>query len=180
MQSIRAAQLAPHTCCLLLLCCAAVQGLVEYLGFDLGELFDSAGILPSDLLYYDGEEEDDDAASTSSGGSGTSSVYGPSGPSVAAAGAAAGGGWGSAGGGGGVRDLAAIMMFQPRRLKMLKRRYEQLLRISLQVGAACCPQLVVACSAYLNQQLLRRHATVHSSLRLLLSARCILVTHYAW
>jgi hypothetical protein len=42
------------------------------------------------------------------------------------------GGWG--GGGGGVRDLAAIMMFQPRRLKMLKRRYEQLLRISLQVS----------------------------------------------
>jgi hypothetical protein len=32
------------------------------------------------------------------------------------------------------------MMFQPRRLKMLKRRYEQLLRISLQVrgGPGLC------------------------------------------
>ncbi|WIA19754.1 hypothetical protein OEZ85_005670 [Tetradesmus obliquus] len=104
-----------------------MHGLVEYLGFDLGELFDTAGLLPSDLLYYE-DDEDDDAASTSSGGSASSSVFGPY---NAAGGGSSGGGWG--GGGGGVRDLAAIMMFQPRRLKMLKRRYEQLLRISLQV-----------------------------------------------
>jgi hypothetical protein len=111
-----------------------LQGLVEYLGFDLGELFDTAGLLPTDLLYYE-DDEDDDAASTSSGGSASSSVFGPYTPQGAASaggGAGGGGGWG-AGGGGGVRDLAAIMMFQPRRLKMLKRRYEQLLRISLQV-----------------------------------------------
>jgi hypothetical protein len=37
-----------------------------------------------------------------------------------------------------VRDSAAIMMFQPRRLQRLKRRYEQLLRISLQVGGWVC------------------------------------------
>ncbi|WIA40031.1 hypothetical protein OEZ86_013454 [Tetradesmus obliquus] len=106
-----------------------MHGLVEYLGFDLGELFDTAGLLPSDLLYYE-DDEDDDAASTSSGGSASSSVFGPY---NAAGGGSSGGGGGWGGGGGGVRDLAAIMMFQPRRLKMLKRRYEQLLRISLQV-----------------------------------------------
>jgi hypothetical protein len=68
--------------------------------------------------------------------------------------AGGGGGWG--GGGGGVRDLAAIMMFQPRRLKMLKRRYEQLLRISLQVSqwllkvATTCG--IVKCCASLSGQ----------------------------
>lgn len=107
-----------------------LQGLVEYLGFDLGELFDAAGI-PSDLLLYD-DEEDDDAASVSSGGSNVSSVYGPA---AAASGAAGGGGWG--GGGGGVRDMAAVMMFQPKRFKMLKKRYDQLLKLALQVGAGC-------------------------------------------
>jgi hypothetical protein len=32
---------------------------VEYLGFDLGELFDTADLLPTDLLYYEDDEDDD-------------------------------------------------------------------------------------------------------------------------
>ncbi|KAF8062936.1 RASA4 [Scenedesmus sp. PABB004] len=112
-----------------------MHGLVEYLGLDLGELLDTSRLLPSDLFYAgDGEDEDDDAASTASGGSGSTLGGGPWGGGAGGAGGAGagGGGWGSSGGGG-VRDLAAIMMFQPRRIKLLKRRYEQLLRISLQV-----------------------------------------------
>jgi hypothetical protein len=64
---------------------------VEYLGFDLGELFDTAGLLPTDLLYYE-DDEDDDAASTSSGGSATSSVFGPYSPSGSSGGAVGGAG----------------------------------------------------------------------------------------
>lgn len=110
---------------LLLLLLLLSKGVVEYLGIDLGELFDSAGLLlPSDFLYYD-DDDDDDAASTASGGS-SRSGWGASG-SAAGPGGAAGGQQGS------VRDLAAVMMFQPRRLQRLKRRYEQLLRIALQV-----------------------------------------------
>jgi hypothetical protein len=100
---------------------------------DLGELFDSAGLLPSDMLYDEGGEDDDAASTTSS--SSTGSAWG-GGDGSGGGGAAGGGGWastGGGGGGGGVRDLAAVMMFQPRRLQRLKRRYEQLLRISLQV-----------------------------------------------
>jgi len=108
---------------------------VEYLGFDLGELFDSAGLLPSDFLYDEGDD-DDDAASTTSSSSGSAWGGGAAGSTP---GQPAAGGWG---GGGGVRDSAAVMMFQPRRLQRLKRRYEQLLRISLQVrgrpGANVC------------------------------------------
>eukprot|EP00879_Flechtneria_rotunda_P020653 GHRR01021732.1.p1 GENE.GHRR01021732.1~~GHRR01021732.1.p1 ORF type:complete len:479 (+),score=167.79 GHRR01021732.1:339-1775(+) len=101
---------------------------VEYLGVDLGELFDSAGLLPTDLLYYD-DDNDDDAASTTST---SSSIALSAGSSSSGPGNSAtrGGGWG-----GNVRDSAAVMMFQPKRLKALKRRYEQLLRIALQVGA---------------------------------------------
>jgi hypothetical protein len=114
-----------------------VQGFVEYLGVDLGELCAPAGLLPSDFLYDEGDD-DDDAASITSSSSGSSAWGGGGGGSGAPAGA---GGWGGGGGGGGVRDSAAIMMFQPRRLQRLKRRYEQLLRISLQVGAdgECLP-----------------------------------------
>ena len=48
------------------------QGLVEYLGVELGELFDTTGLLPSDLLGDEFDEDDDDAsdASTLSGGAG--------------------------------------------------------------------------------------------------------------
>jgi len=104
-----------------------LQGFVEYLGVDLGELFDCAGLLPSDLLYYD-DGDDEDAASTASGSS-----LGSSNRSLGPGGAAAAAG-GGAQQGGGVRDLAAVMMFQPRRLQRLRRRYEQLLRMALQVG----------------------------------------------
>lgn len=103
---------------------------MEYLGVDLGELFDSAGLLPSDFLYD--EDDEDDAASTTSTSTSSSST-GMWGGGGHQAGGGGGGGWG---GGGGVRDLAAVMMFQPRRLQRLKRRYEQLLRIALQVSAA--------------------------------------------
>jgi hypothetical protein len=86
------------------------QSLVEYLGIELGELFDTTGILPSDLLADEYDEEDDEAMA---GGASSTS--------------------GGGGGGGGALDSAAAMMFRPRRLRALKRRYEQLLRVSLQV-----------------------------------------------
>lgn len=117
-----------------------MQGFVEYLGVDLGELFAPAGLLPSDILYDDGDE-DDDAASITSSSSGSSAWGGGGGGSSGGAGGWGAGGWGGGGGGGGgggVRDSAAVMMFQPRRLQRLKRRYEQLLRISLQVGVSVC------------------------------------------
>jgi hypothetical protein len=118
---------------LLLHPCPHAQGFVEYLGVDLGELFAPAGLLPSDFLYDEGDEDEDDAASITSSSSGGSAWGGGGGPSSSAQPGT--GGWGSGGGGGGVRDSAAVMMFQPRRLQRLKRRYEQLLRISLQVCA---------------------------------------------
>lgn len=40
-----------------LLLSVAVQGFVEYLGVDLGELFAPAGLLPSDFLYDEGDNE---------------------------------------------------------------------------------------------------------------------------
>lgn len=119
------------------------QSIEDVLGLELGELFDQ------DLLMWGGDEadEDDDDDSVSSVSTSNSGLAGPlaglSGArraAVAAVAAAAGyggaaaDGWGGGGGGGGgVRDSAAAMVFQPRRLKALKRRYDQLLRISLQV-----------------------------------------------
>lgn len=133
---------------------SVVQGFVEYLGVDLGELFDSAGLLPSDFLYDEGDE-DDDAASTTSSSSGSSAWGGGGGmsgssPNQGPGAGSSGGGWG--GTASGVRDSAAIMMFQPRRLQRLKKRYEQLLRISLQVCSTCvcvyiAVQLVRECNA---------------------------------
>lgn len=104
---------------------------------DLGELFDSAGLLPSDFLYDEGDD-DDDAASTTSSSSGSNAWGGGAGGAPGPGGASGAWGGGGGGGGGGVRDLAAVMMFQPRRLQRLKRRYEQLLRISLQVCHFTC------------------------------------------
>ncbi|KAI8466274.1 MAG: hypothetical protein J3K34DRAFT_66688 [Monoraphidium minutum] len=104
------------------------QGLVEYLGVELGELFDTTGLLPSDLLADELllDDDDDDAASgTAMGGGGDDARGGRPG--------GGGGGGGYGGGAGGGLDSAAAMVFRPRRLRALKRRYEQLLRVSLQV-----------------------------------------------
>jgi hypothetical protein len=82
---------------------------------ELGELLDTAGLLPDAFGGEDGDSDSDDASN----------------PWPAWAGAGGGGG---GGGGGDEGAAAAAMMFRPRRLRALKRRYEQLLRVSLQVG----------------------------------------------
>jgi hypothetical protein len=111
---------------------------------ELGELLDTAGLLPADWAAdeYDAED-DDDAASSASAGSGLSGVAGgPRGAGAGGGGAGAGdgpqGGEGAGGGGGSGFDSHAAMMFRPRRLRALKRRYEQLLRVALQVGLGHC------------------------------------------
>jgi hypothetical protein len=97
---------------------------VEYLGVELGELFDTVGLLPADAPgeEYDDEDDEDDASSASGGYSSSRGVAG--GRAERGAGDGEGG------------DSAAAMMFRPRRLRALQRRYEQLLRVSLQVGVA--------------------------------------------
>lgn len=50
----------PYSCVWCCLCLSLpLQGFVEYLGVDLGELFAPAGLLPSDFLYDEGNKEDD-------------------------------------------------------------------------------------------------------------------------
>ncbi|GBF90564.1 hypothetical protein Rsub_03136 [Raphidocelis subcapitata] len=91
------------------------KGLAEYLGVELGELLDTAGLLPDAFGGEDYDSDDD-----------------PSTPWAWPGGGGGGGGAEGAGGDDGGAAAAAVM-FRPRRLRALKRRYEQLLRVSLQV-----------------------------------------------
>jgi hypothetical protein len=96
------------------------------LGADLGELFDTAGLLPGDWLTEEFDDEDDDGASLWGGGPAWDTGRGGG-----SGGAGAGPRGGGAGGAG--LDAAAAMVFRPRRLRALKKRYDQLLRVSLAV-----------------------------------------------
>jgi hypothetical protein len=103
------------------------------LGLEIGDLFDTAtaGLLPSDF-WYDADDdggggEEDGFSMYGGGGWGGGGASGGGAAGVGAGGAYAGGI------GGAVRDSGAAMMFQPRRLRALRRRYDQLLRIALMV-----------------------------------------------
>eukprot|EP00877_Chromochloris_zofingiensis_P014363 jgi/Chrzof1/9180/Cz03g38270.t1 len=95
------------------------QGFVEYLGVELGDIFDTAGLLPADFFDEDDDDEDNYYDSNHHDhrhrhGRHHGHHHGE-------------------GGGSSMRDSAAVMMFQPKRLRALKRRYDQLQRIALQV-----------------------------------------------
>lgn len=98
---------------------SAPQGFVEYLGVELGDIFDTAGLLPADFFDEDDDDEDNYYDSNHHDhrhrhGRHHGHHHGE-------------------GGGSSMRDSAAVMMFQPKRLRALKRRYDQLQRIALQV-----------------------------------------------
>ena len=94
-----------------------LQGLIEVLGLELGDFLDSTGLLPPDMLGLnpwdpdeDEDEEDEEEEQANKGARGH----------------------GGRGGGGSGRGG---LLLHPRRIRALRKRYNQLQRIALQVGA---------------------------------------------